>query len=143
MYVLFIAFHMLSSAYANQYSNIRYGGKSDGLNGGRARRSLPKSAIDRVYENARLITPHLRKIRVFDKTGGKTTALNDFNAFAPSRVTKMGNVQSGISGNKQVILTLEERRPFMEVQYYAQGKLGGAGSPIIRTDIIRYIEKEM
>ena len=84
-----------------------------------------------------MVTPHLRT-RVFEKSGGMSETLNDFNAFRSTRVSTIGNVKEGISGKKAVILNLEEGRPFLEVRYYRQDELGGGA--LIRTDIIKYTD---
>ena len=102
VYILFIVIDIVSSTYEYEHGNRRNGDTRDGLDEERTRRSLARSAVDKILQNARLVTPHLRT-RVYEKSGGMTGALNDFNSFNPTRVSTMGNVKVGISGKKAVI----------------------------------------
>ena len=101
------------------------------------RRSLARSAVYKILQNAKLITPNVQT-RVFQKSGGLIEALQDFKSLRPAHVNNFGNVQVGISGKKVVTLSSAEGRPFLEVQYYRQDELGGGA--LIRTDIIKYTD---
>lgn len=129
----------ISVKQENQHQNLRKLNPNveDSVIVGRVRRAISRSAVEKILQSAKLISPNGRT-RIFQKQGGLEEALRDFQSFKPTHVDNFGNVQVGISGKKAVILNSETGHTNLEVRYYRQDEFGGGIR--IRTDIIKYMD---